>query len=713
MFLKPTPKAAAALGAILGALLCVFVTAPLERTLFDIWQRMAPRQIAADNVVVVLIDDHSLAAVSAWPWPRYYMASLTASIATQHPAGIGFDMIFPESDPLSSKRFSALYPDIDDATSAKLGRLPSMDETFGAVIGEARTVLPRLAVHSNGSAPDSLFLNSPIFGSPPPNTPAYNQVLASIAELEGPASGLAILNGSPDSDAIVRRVPLTAIVANSPTPGLAVEMVRIAMGVERLEWRGSKMLLGDEELPADDAGNLAFRFGSFPDAAVFSAADVLANRIPSNAFTGKIVLVGLGAQGTADIVATPLMSEQFGILVQAQAIDAILNRGWLTRPPWIVALEWLVGGLLALLVLGSTKGHRKVPLVIAGAIGGGLPPASFFAFDRANLLFNPITPLLIGLGAFIASEVVRYAEQEQARLRIHRAFDKYLSPELVERIARDPSHLELGGEERDMTVMFCDVRGFSAMSEKMSPQEIIRFLIGLLTPMTDILLAGRATIDKYVGDAIIAFWNAPVDDELHATNAADAALAMTARLRELNVEMPNQEKYPWPGDVRIGIGLNSGLVCVGNMGSERRLNYSMIGDTVNLASRIEGLTKFYGVDIAVGKNLADRLKDYALIQLDLVKVVGREQPEEIFALFGNGDAKKSASFAQLAADWAEFTRQYRSRQWHDALVSLKGLDADGEWQVTKLRLIYQDRIAHLQAEPPGTEWNGVYVATEK
>lgn len=707
------PKNAALVGAFLGAVLCLFSSGPTGRLLFDGWQRMAPRQIATDKVAVVLIDDLSLEVVSAWPWPRYYMAHLTAKIGQQIPAVVGFDMIFPEPDPMSPDRFAEFYPEIDKSTSIKISQLESMDSVFAAAIAETPTVLPRLGVPFNGREPDELLQEALVKGQPPPNTPVFEQVLASLPEFEGVSYGLAAFNGTPDSDAIVRRVPLTIKFGDTPLPGLAVELARIATGAEQLVWRGTDLWMGDKRLPANDAGQLTLRFGQLPASQVFSAADVLADRVPAGAFTGKVVLVGLGALGTADIIATPLATENFGVLVQAQAVDAILNRGWLSRPAWLVGLEWLGGALLALLVWLSAHLRRRWVLLFAAGFTVVLLQASFVAFDLGNLLFNSMTPVIIGVFALAGADIARAVEQERARLRIHRAFDKYLSPELVERIARDPSHLELGGEERDMTVMFCDVRGFSAISENMSPQNIIQFLIGLLTPMTDILLAGRATIDKYVGDAIIAFWNAPVDDPLHASNAADAALAMIARLRELNSEMPRQEKYPWPGDVKIGIGLNSGMVCVGNMGSERRLNYSMIGDTVNLASRIEGLTKFYGVDIAIGADLADRLAQYALIQLDLVKVIGRTRPEKIFALLGGSSMKETASFERLAGNWQEFYRLYRSQQWDEALSRLESVDSEGEWCLARLCAIYSDRIAELKADPPGDDWAGVYIAKEK
>ena len=407
-------------GGLIGALLSWVWQEPLHRTVFDQWQHSVPREIAADQVAVVMIDDRAL-AVDPWPWPRHYIEQLTAAIAKQDPVAIGFDIVFAEEDPLGPEKFAKLYPAMDPTLSAGIRGLENMDERLATVFGETRVVLPRLGLPFDGVDPETLLLEPVVAGRPPKGVGRYPEVLASLPDLEGVASGLAAFNGAPDDDAIIRRVPLTVMTGKQPMPGLAVELVRVATGEEQLVWRGSTAVLGDRVMPADAQGRLALRFGNFPGRAVYSAGDILNEKKgpPPGAFTGKIVLIGLGALGTADIVATPLATEQFGVLVQAQAVDAILNRGWLSRPPWLAALEWLGGALLVtLVVLAGEAKRRRTLLVIALALAAMLPVASFLAFDGANLLFDPSRPLLIGFGAAVALEIALFVRSRADRARL-------------------------------------------------------------------------------------------------------------------------------------------------------------------------------------------------------------------------------------------------------------------------------------------------------
>ena len=408
-------------GGLIGALVSLVWGGAMSRVVFDQWQNSAPREIKADQVAVVMIDDLALEAVDPWPWPRYNIAQLTTLIAAQEPAAIGFDIVFSEADPLGPEKFAKLYPDMDPALDTRIRALENMDGRLERFFGETRIVLPRLGVPFDGVDPATLLLEPVVVGRPPAGVARFPEVLASLPQFEGVARGLAAFNGEPDDDAIVRRVPLTVMMGKQPMPGLAVELVRVATGEEQLVWRGSTAVLGNRAMPADQRGRLALRFGNFPGRAVYSAADILNEKTgpPPGAFTGKIVLIGLGALGTADIVATPLATEQFGVLVQAQAVDAILNRGWVSRPPWVASLEWLGGAMLvALVVLAGGAQRRRMLLVVALALAAMLPVASFLAFDRANLLFDPLRPLLIGLGAGLALEIALFvrARAERARL---------------------------------------------------------------------------------------------------------------------------------------------------------------------------------------------------------------------------------------------------------------------------------------------------------
>jgi CHASE2 domain-containing sensor protein/serine phosphatase RsbU (regulator of sigma subunit) len=409
-----------ALGGLAGALLSLVVAEPVRRALFDEWQVLSPRHIDADKVAVVLIDRESLAAVGPWPWPRYYLARLTETIAAQRPRAIGFDMVFAEADRLNPDRFVALYPELDAGTAAAIGGLPSMDSSFAQVLGGAPVVLGRLGIDGEGSDAKAVFVDPEIAGRPPPQTPRFARVLSSIVELDDVALGHAMLNGPPDADGVVRHVPLAVVAGDRPMPGLAVELARIALGAPKLAWHGDTAAIGTVRLPADAAGQLQLRFGLFPDRARFSAARVLANAVPADAFRGKVVLIGPGAEGIADLVATPLETEGYGVFVQAQAVDAMLHRGWLSRPAWLVASEWAKGALLAFLVGVAAMHGRRWPWLVVAGLGALLPPLSWLAFDSAGLLFDPLRPAMIGGAAAIAAGllIVGRGRAERERLAV-------------------------------------------------------------------------------------------------------------------------------------------------------------------------------------------------------------------------------------------------------------------------------------------------------
>jgi adenylate cyclase len=285
---------------------------------------------------------------------------------------------------------------------------------------------------------------------------------------------------------------------------------------------------------------------------------------------------------------------------------------------------------------------------------------------------------------------------------------------MVSQIAANPDKLQLGGEEREMTVLFCDIRGFSKISEQYEPQEVINFLTNFLTPMCDILLESKATVDKFIGDAILAFWNAPLDDPDQFRNGAKSALQMVAALEQLNQSMPARDGQIWPDDVQIGIGMNAGLCCVGNMGSEQRLSYSLIGDTVNIASRFEGLTKQYGVKIIVGSALAAQLDGFALLELDRVKVVGRDAPDTIFALLGDEQFAASEAYTALLSDHAQFLSAYRAQDWAAASKTLDGGSSNyATLGLSALAKVYANRMRDLAATSLPANWDGTFEATRK
>ena len=409
----------AGLAALLAAaLLSSFAGEAMRRPLFDLWQRASPRDLTGTSVHVVLIDGDGLAAVGPWPWPRYHMARLTEEIAARGPKAIGFDMLFPEPDRVRPDIFAALYPELTASAAAEVQALPPMDQLWGRVIGGAPVVLGRAGVAAGGSDPGQLFIDAEIKGTMPANMPAEPGVIANIPELEQAALGHGLLNGRPDADGTVRRVPTLMRIGGRPMPGISLELARVALGETMVTSAPGVVAIGKQRIPVDDEGRMRLHFGHFPPVAISSAADVLRKGFPANAFAGQIVLVGLAAEGTADIVATPLAAEAYGPLVQAQAVDAILRDGWLDRPGWAAPAEWMAGLLLALLVLLLAPRRRRLLLLPAG-LAVAIPAATWFAFTIASLLIDPLRPLLLGgaAAAGVAGGMFVEARRERERLR--------------------------------------------------------------------------------------------------------------------------------------------------------------------------------------------------------------------------------------------------------------------------------------------------------
>jgi len=709
----------------------------LGNLVFDSFARAQPREYVSAPVVVVDIDEESLRREGQWPWPRQNVARMLQRLNEAGAAAIGLDIVFSEADRTSPRLIASTLASqgVAGSTVDALRALPDNDDEFAAALVQMPVVNGFFLTHDPKRSEAVPKAGIAISGSVHVESiPEYSNAILPLPQLDEAALGRGFLTLTGDSDGIVRRAPLLARQGDQILPALSVETLRVAQGagsilVKMSDGSGNiaagaepgvvSLKVGDFEIPTTRAGELWMHYTEPVASRTVPAWQVLdpatADQELAERFEGRIVLVGAGAIGLRDLVSTPIRERELGVMVHAQAIEQMILGDFLTRPDWAVGLEralvLLAGALLLLLLprLGASGGAILGFAMIAAVSAG-----SWWAFSEQQFLLDPTFPILAVLGVYGTVTVLDYYREEKARAYIHQAFDRYLSPELVKRIAADPHQLDLGGEEREMTVLFCDIRSFSRISEQLEPRSLISFLISFLTPMCDILLERKATIDKFIGDAILAFWNAPLDDPDQYANAARAALAMRERLKALNWEMPHQPGQVWPGEVAIGIGLNSGSCCVGNMGSAQRLSYSLLGDTVNLASRIEGLTKLYKVDIAVGSALQKQLPKFATVELDLVRVVGRETPEAIFALIGDEELGSSEDFRAFALGHSAMLAAYRAMDWDTAqrLLDEWGAQADN-FGLDGLYAIYRARASQLRRSPPPGDWDGVYNASEK
>lgn len=404
---------------LLAVLLNLALGERMRRGVFDSWQSISPRNLSGTDVRVVLIDNESIEVVGAWPWSRYYLARLTEELAARKAKVIAFDITFPEHDRIGPETFVSLYPELSPSAAAEVKTLQPMDQLFGKVIGAAPVVLGHAGVDEApaGQAP---LAGAPITGNLPQAVDSWPTELAAIPELDDVALGHGLMNFRPDSDGVIRTVPLVMRAGGEPRPGFALEIARNALGAENIAVDGYRVRMDGRNIPIDRHGRMWLHFGDFPADKIVSAEDVLggAKHLKPDAFAGKPVLIGIAAEGSSDIAATPLAAEEFGPLVQAQAVDAILRRGWLERPEWAGPAEWAAAVLLALLALGSAVFGKAYRIGLAVSFLA-VPIASWLAFSDAKLLLDPARPLLVGGGALagVAMGLFALARIERERLR--------------------------------------------------------------------------------------------------------------------------------------------------------------------------------------------------------------------------------------------------------------------------------------------------------
>ncbi len=403
--------------------------------------------------------------------------------------------------------------------------------------------------------------------------------------------------------------------------------------------------------------------------------------------------------------------------VATTLLEMILTGSFLERPGLVQNIELTAVVVLGFLtiILVPLLGATYTLLFAVGSMAA-MAGTSWYFYVEKQILVDAVYPSIAGLLMYMSLTYMNYIREEAQKKQVRDAFSMYMSPALVEQLAEDPKQLKLGGEMRDMTLLFCDIRGFTTISEQFDPGELTSFINRFLTPMTDVILDRQGTIDKYMGDCIMAFWNAPLDDDDHARHGCASALAMLEACAKLNDEVKaeaeeNNRKYI---PVRVGLGLNSDTVCVGNMGSEQRFDYSVLGDGVNLAARLEGQSKTYGVDVVIGEGTKIAAPEFAIIELDLIQVKGKTKPARIFGLLGGTDMAQSDGFIRFAERHATMLEDYRAQRWDEAAVgAAECRDMCQPYNAEGLYDLFDERIAAFRADPPDADWTGVFIATSK
>lgn len=692
----------------------------LRNLAFDAYQRVAPAPASADAPVrVVHIDESSLARIGQWPWSRVTMAELTQRLGDAGAAAIVYDVLFAEPDRTSPEQLLATAPPARRAAlSRALGNAESNDARFATVLGQYPTVLAASLHDQPNTTPFPLRAGFAVAGDAPDNfLRNLPGVATSLPALSDSAAGAGFINWLPDGDQIVRRVPLLLRHNDEIAPSLSLEALRVAFGASTYVVRSANasgatafgaqtginaVKVGPLTIPTDAEGQVWLRVRPYDEREAVPAWRVLDASFDPRAFEGAIVLIGASAPGLMDLRATALDASIPGVQLHRQALEQILAGDFLQRPDYAPGTELLIA-LLAIAVL-AVAAPRFGPS-INGAIGVALVAAlwllGIFLFMQSNYLFDPIFPTLAALVFSAGATTYFYQRTEHQRADIRRAFGQYVAPSVIRQLTAHPERLKLGGEVRELSILVCDIRGFSKIAEQMTAEQLTAFINSFLTPLSDIIIENGGTIDKYMGDAILAFWNAPLDQPDHAERACRAAIQIMACVEELNTvwrreaEVANRRFE----QVRIGIGVNTGECCVGNLGSERRFDYSAIGDNVNIASRLESLTKAYGLTLLVSEQTRDGATETALVEVDLVRLHGRAGATRVFTATPGGNAPPP--------EHAAFLDAYRQGRFAEAHALLTALQAKLSDSFIGLYANYAHRLARATEVTPA-DWDGIY-----
>jgi adenylate cyclase len=840
---------------------------------FDFFQQTEPRADAKIPVVIVDIDDESLRQVGQWPWPRDILGHLVDKLREGQVGIIAFDVTFPEADRAAPGWMFDAFEQGSLGFEPGMMAGPSNDSLFADAMKKTRVILGMSGTNSmNAKGGKPIVTPMGLIGDPSQFLKKYRAMVTNLTELDQAAAGRGVFSLKPDSDNILRQIPTLVTVEQQIYPALVIELIRVALGAPSIAVRSDESGVKDIVIknsqtkqnliiPTNRDGSLWVRYQQRDPNLYVSAADVLAGTVPAEKLRNSIVFVGTSAAGLEDIAATPFGPVP-GVEIHWQVLGSILSNQYLSRPPAADDLELASVLVIGLLIIFLTVWLRArwTALLLLGLLAASAGGA-WYAFSAHGLLFDAVYPAIATVLLYTMQVYVNHHVSERQRRQVSDAFGRYVSPVLVQRLAKESARLELGGETKDMTILFCDIRGFTQISERFkgNPQGLTALINRFLTPLSEEVMHHQGTIDKYIGDCIMAFWNAPLDDPDHARNACRAALAMFEALDLLNVQLAQEarliqepenlprayrrlkelgeaerderlqiaatlrgsaseghayaqytlgkayrdglvgqrsadEAVRWfaaaaeqgyslaqrnlgerlaRGDgvardevmalqwltlaardglaaaeevrielmqrmtvteiaaaerrarawrpnsprlgvtaIHMGIGINSGECVVGNMGSRLRFDYSVLGDAVNVAARIESQSSNYGVDIVITETTYAQAPDFAALEIDRIIVKGKSEPLRIYALLGTPEVAGSPEFRDLAWRHEAMLQAYRERQWQESLQHIE--TCAHLWpSLAPLYDLYRDRIENFLIDPPSADWDGVFVALKK
>ena len=705
--------------------------APLEELrlrCFDLFQSIQPRSDGFRPVVIVDIDEASLNTYGQWPWPRTLIGDLVTRLKELHVVAIAFDAVFSEPDRTSPSQSVKYLQDLDPALRDRLLKLPSNDDVLANAIARVPVVLgqagaPAIKTHPSGSLPET---GMAILGpDPSAHLVSFPGLLRNLPELERAAAGRGLFTIATERDGMIRRVPLIMRAQDKVVPALAVDLLRVALGggavLVRSDQAGVRnVAIGKLDLPTDENGRVWIHFGRHDMGRYVSAKDVLERTASAETLSGKLVLIGTSAIGLLDVKTTPVHPAMPGVEVHAQLIEAALTNALLKAPSSALVWELLACVLVGLLlVILAPIMSAPILFVLAAVAASTVVAGSWLLYSAQQMLLDPTFPVISIMMIYGILALIGYFREQSDRRQIRVAFSQYLSPTLVEQLANSPKRLVLGGEIRNMTILFSDVRGFTALSEAFGedPRGLTTLMNRLLTPLTNAIVAHNGTVDKYIGDAIMAFWNAPLENLSPEKDACHAALDMLRSVDALNRERERESEIsgiPFM-PIKVGIGINSGGCIVGNMGSDLRFQYTAMGDAVNLASRLEGQTALYGVPLLIGARTARALSDeFAVLEVDHIRVKGKQDAEVTSTILGGSDVAGSRDFKELREQWGKVLASYRRQDWAAVISLLESIRPLGEqFALHRLIDLYHERARQFAVKPPSIKWDGVFDAEVK
>ncbi len=713
----------------IGEIINLTALSTLENQAYDTRLKITLPENVDKQVVIVDIDEKSLDEIGQWPWNRNILAKINDTLFEYYNIkAIGYDIVFAEKDidegaKLLDKMASGSLRDNPEFINEYHRVISSLqhDDRFAESLKDRKTVLG--FVMDTDSVKGQLPKPITTLDDRTLNKLAINKTdgyTANLDQLQNNSfSGGFFNNPLLDTDGVFRRVPLLQTYKNELHESLALALTRAATGSPAIEMvvetneDGKDLFLewvtiGEIAIPVDhESGVLVPYIGKQKSFTYVSATDVLNKKVDKDVLNGKISLFGTSAPGLLDLRTIPLEAAYPGVEVHANIVQGILDGRILHAPGYTKGYEFILISIIGIALTFSLPMLSALysTLIIIASITL-LIATNFYAWTSAQLVLPIASPILLVVLLFALQMTYGFFVESRGKRQLAHLFGQYVPPELVEEMSIKMEDINLDGEMREMSVLFSDVRGFTTISESLEPKELTDYINAFLTPITKVIHDDRGTIDKYMGDAVMAFWGAPLEDEQHALHALNAALGIIERMKTLREEFSEKQ---WP-EIYVGVGVNTGIMNVGNKGSEFRVDYTILGDSVNLGSRLEGLTKVYGVDIITSEFTRHAVPEYEYRELDRVRVKGKDKPVTIYEPLGLLE-NIDKSERKLLKQFHIAIKQYRAQNWDAAERDIFGLSQlDPERKIYK---IYLDRIMHFRENPPTADWDGSFTHTSK